>query len=82
MQLEFAFHLYRDWYNKQTGRRTTGKGAWLHLGAFKGKNPTQVEAGFLIAAAKAAFKQAPPPGMGFAFVVSAFNFSYCNSLIR
>ena len=82
MQLEFAFHLYRDWYNEQTGRRTTGKGAWLHLGAFKGENPTQVEAGFLIAAAKAAFKQAPPPGMGFAFVVSAFNFSYCNALIR
>jgi len=82
VQLEFAFHLYRDWYSKQTGQRIIGKGAWLRLGAFKGKNSTQVEAGFLIAAAKAAFKQAPPPGMRFAFIVSAFKFPYCNALMR
>jgi len=82
VQLEFAFHLYRDWYNKQTGQRTNGKGVWLHLGAFKGKNSTQVEAGFPKAAARATFKQAPPPGMEFAFTVSAFNFPYRNALKR
>ena len=82
MQLEIAFRLYRDWCNKQTGQRTIGKGLWLHVGAFKGEHSTQVEAGFLIAAARATFKQAPPPGMGFAFIVSAFSFFYCNALMR